>query len=232
MSCTGGTDAGFMRGLRGGLLSIHGCLLIVILVLMVPGCVSDGGGESPGPGSFALPDVPPPGEEDRHRLAARMRLDDPPEDVEFERYISLDEFAAVMVPCLVEQGMPARVLPDGGIGWGDIPPEQGQAQSEALYRCYVRFPTHTLFEQPLNADQLRRLYEYQAGELTACLEGEGYTVPPPPSAEAFIESYYDPAVVTCHPYPVGDPRLGREAEWHRLNEVCPQNPPLDVLYGP
>lgn len=205
----------------------------IVSVLVVSACTADPD-RQPSPGSpeeLLGQEWPPPGDEVLRGLAEGLRLDDPPQDVEFERYISPEEYAGVMVPCLTEQGIPARPLPDGGVGFGDIPPEQAQAQREALYRCWVRFPTHPLFERPLDDDQLRRLYDYNVGELTACLEREGYTVPPPPSLEAFIESYSDPETLPWNPYPADDPRLEREAEWYRLNQACPQIPPLDVLYG-
>lgn len=175
--------------------------------------------------------LPPPDEEYRRQRAKLLNLDDPPQDVEFERYISPDEYAAVMVPCLTEQGIPAHPLPDGGVGYGDIPPDQALQQREALYRCMVRFPTNPLFNQPLNNDQLRRLYDYLVGDLTTCLEDQGYSVPPPPSVETFIDSYYAPGADVWSPYPIDDPRLDQEEEWYRLNQVCPQSPPFEDLYG-
>lgn len=178
-----------------------------------------------------LPQEPPPNEEDLRELADRYRLEDPPQDAAFERYISLDEYAEVLVPCLTEQGIPAQALPDGGIGFGDIPPEQAILQAEALYRCHVRFPTHPMFSEPLNDDQLRRLYGYLTGDLTTCVEAEGYETTRPPTEEVFIASYYDPGAVAWSPWPADDPRLQDPAEWDRMSEVCPQSPPLEVLYG-
>ncbi|HZD22176.1 MAG TPA: hypothetical protein VE569_02065 [Acidimicrobiia bacterium] len=173
----------------------------------------------------------PPGDDDLDKLADSLGLDDPPQDAEFERYISPWEYAAVMVPCLTEQGIPVRADGANGILFGDVPVAQARAQAEALYRCKVRFPTDPLFNEPVNEEQLRFLYEYQVGDLTACLESEGYSVPPAPSLESFIESYTHPGGDVWSPYPTEDPRLEQPAEWHRLNKVCPQNPPLDVLYG-
>lgn len=174
----------------------------------------------------------PPDEAALRELAERYMLDDPPQDVEFERYISPEEYAAVMVPCLTEQGIPARTLPDGGVGFDDIPEEQWLMQREAMYRCSVRFPTHPMFDEPLNEDQLRRLYDYLVGDLTPCLEDEGYAATtPPPTVDVFIASYYDSAAGPWSPWPVSDPRLQEMAEWDRLSVVCPQSPSLEFLYG-
>lgn len=54
---------------------------------------------------------------------------------------------------------------------------------------------------------------------------------PPPSAEAFISSYYDPETEVWSAYPMDDPRLNDMDEWYRLNEVCPQLPPNEELFG-
>jgi hypothetical protein len=165
------------------------------------------------------------------QLAERYRLDDPPQDVAFERYISPEQYATVMVPCLTEQGIPVRALADGGIAFDDIPQEQALLQAEAMYRCDVRFPTHPLFAEPLDDEQLRRLYDYLVNDLTACLENEGYASSSPPTIETFIASYSDPNAEVWTPFPVDDPQLQQPEEWDRLNEICPQAPPLEVLYG-
>lgn len=186
---------------------------------------------SPEPSREVPPDqaLSPPDAAALRELAGRYMLEDPPQDVQFERYISPEEYAAVMVPCLTEQGIPASELPDGGVGFGDLPEEQWELQREAMYRCSVRFPTHPMFEEPLSDDQLRRLYDYLVGDLMPCLEEEGYATTPPPTVEVFIASYPDGN--GWSPWPVSDPRLEDEEEWYRLNEVCPQSPSIEHLYG-
>lgn len=173
--------------------------------------------------------LPPPDAAAVRELAERYMLDDPPHDVEFERYISPEEYAGVMVPCLTEQGIPATALPDGGVGFGDLPEEEWVLQREAMYRCNVRFPIDPMFDEPLSEDQLRRLYAYLVEHLTPCLEDEGYATTPPPPVEEFIASYSGGR--PWSPWPVNDPRLQDEAEWYRLNEVCPQSPSVEYLYG-
>lgn len=208
--------------------------LLVLPLLLTAACMTDPAPENSPPTTAIRPigqDVTPPDEEALQELAALYMLDDPPQDVEFERYISPEEYAAVMVPCVTEQGIPVEALPDGGLSFGDIPPEQSVLQAEAMYRCEVRFPTHPMFLEPLDSQQLERLYDYFVGDLTACLHGEEYETPAPPSREAFVASYYDPDAEPWSPWPVNDPRLEVVEEWHRLNQVCPQSPPLEVLYG-
>lgn len=61
-----------------------------------------------------------------------------------------------MAPCLTEQGIPVRALPDGGIAFGEIRAVQAPLQREAMYRCMVRFPTHPLFAEPSEVAELQR----------------------------------------------------------------------------
>ena len=204
-----------------GLMAMR--LAVMALALVLVGCTGDGTNASSTP--------LPPDDARLEELARDLMLDDPPRDAQFERYVTPDEWAPVMVQCLNEQGIPADVSRDGGIEYGDVPMEQAQTQSEALYRCRVRFPTDPRYEQPLTPAQIRIVYDYQTGPLTDCLEREGYTVAPPPSAEAFISSYYDPETEVWSAYPMDDPRLNDMDEWYRLNEVCPQLPPNEELFG-
>ncbi len=223
-------DGKTSKGARANLLAI------VPLVAMV--CLTACASDSRGPSASASPDttarsvdgdVPPPGQDYLEALTRRFMLDDPPDDARFERYISPDEFGEVMVECYMGQGIPARLSTDGGVLVDEIPTEQTTLQREAAYRCWVRFPTHPRYEEPLSREQLRVLYEYKVGELTECLEAEGFEVPPPPTVEVFIASYENPDTPMWDPYPGTDPRA-RE-RWEQLNQVCPQSPPLDVLYG-
>jgi hypothetical protein len=186
---------------------------------------------SPSPSLTGAPEraLSPPDAGVLRELAARFMLDDPPQDAQFERYISPEEYAAVMVPCLTEQGIPAHPLPDGGVGYGDWPEEQWLLQAEAAYRCNVRFPIDPMFEEPLNENQLRRLYSYLVDELTPCLEDEGYATTTPPTVDVFIGSY--PTGHAWSPLPANDPGLHDEEEWYRLNVACPQSPSLKYLYG-
>jgi hypothetical protein len=211
------------------------------VVLVLAGCAPTPSGDTPNPTTststmvISGSDVNPqqPGEEFeewKSFLADRFRLENPPQDVEFERYTSPDEYAAVMVPCLTEQGIPARSLPDGGVTIGEMPEDQWILANEAMYRCLVRFPTHPRYTEPPTEDQIRLIYEYWTGELAECLENEGYPVSQPPTFPVFLASYGASGVEQWHPYPEDDPRLQDPDEWYRLNEVCPQSLPTEVLY--
>lgn len=210
--------------------------LAVACTLVISACAIQPDPTTEQPASSSLAEAigqawPPPDEVALRDLAQRYGLDDPPRDVEFVRYISPEDYAAVMVPCLTDQGIPVTALPDGGIGFEDIPLDQAVLQAEAMYRCEVRFPTHPIFLEPLDSDQLRRLYDYLVEDLAACLVSEGYVTSAPPTVEVFIASYGDPNVEKWSPWPIDDPRLKDIAEWDRLNGVCPQIPPLEVLYA-
>ena len=144
-----------------GLMAMR--LAVMALALVLVGCTGDGTNASSTP--------LPPDDARLEELARDLMLDDPPRDAQFERYVTPDEWAPVMVKCLNEQGTPAEVSRDGGILFGDIPVEQAQTQSEALYRCRVRSPTDPRYEQPLTPAKIRIIYDYQTGPLKDCLEG-------------------------------------------------------------
>jgi hypothetical protein len=152
-------------------------------------------------------------------------VDSLPTDAEFVRYLHPDEWATVRSRCLDEQGFRAEVTPDGGLRF-DYPPEQQEALHKADYRCEVMYPIHPLFHQPLNADQLALLYDYYLDSVKPCLEGEGYEIAEPPTLETFIADYNrDDAWSPYRSVPVVPMN-----EWYELQDRCPQDPPLEMLY--
>lgn len=166
---------------------------------------------------------------DLRELAAGLRLDDPPTDATFERFISHDDYGPVMVECLAGYGFQAEVMRDGGVQYAPVAQEQSLAQREAIFRCYVRYPVDPRFTAPPNAAQLAAIYDYLTGDLTECLRDLGFQPDPPPSREAFIDSMADPDAEPWHPYSTFVESLSIE-EWWTVNEACPQGPdPSELL---
>lgn len=150
-----------------------------------------------------------------------------PEDAAFVRYVGPDEFATTHAECLRQQGFDATETADGGISHGAVPPEQAQALHEALHRCNIMYPVHPRYRERLTDEQRSRLYDYFVNELVPCLQAEGRRIGPVPSRETFIATFYTDE--SWHPYhSVG---ASNQREWARLNERCPQRPPIEELYG-
>lgn len=143
-------------------------------------------------------------------------------DVDLVRFIDPSEWAEVMVDCLVDQGVDAKVSNDGQGGFES----QGVAGQEmsmeiARYVCDAKYPVDPSLTQPPTDAELDYLYDYFVDVLNPCLEREGIDVIEPPSRQAFKDSLQSPD--SWSPYlAVGIP--GQE-EWTRLNRACPQSPP-------
>jgi hypothetical protein len=222
-------------GTRAGRRVVGGAVLVAGLALLA-GCSgapdeSPGAAGQPGPGGDASTEWDALRDElIASRGAQLLRdglLDSLPTDAQFVRYLDPGEWAEVRAQCLLDQGFHADATPDGGLIFRDYPEEQQKPLHEATYRCDVMYPVHPVYEQQLDDGQLTLLYDYYLDALRPCLEAEGFDIAEPPSLETFIDSYYRDG--SWNPYS-SVPSLPLE-EWYRLQEECPQTPPLAELYG-
>jgi hypothetical protein len=113
-----------------------------------------------------------------------------PKAVQPSRFVSLDEWPQAMATCLTAAGHPAEADSSGALvtsGQDPDDPESAQAQ----YDCGEQFPVSPVFTISLNKAQLRYLYAYYVGPLSACLARNGYapTEEAPPLAK-FEHDYY------------------------------------------
>lgn len=137
-------------------------------------------------------------------------------EVEVVAVMDLEEYQPQLVACVREEGFPeATIDPMGGIGYEG---SQLDAYELAMYICRARYPLDPKYYEPLNDEQLGKLYDYYVTELVPCLEGEGYSTPPAPSRQSFVDNHL------TEPWIVYDdvPDSLSESAWYRLNEVCPQ----------
>ncbi len=132
-------------------------------------------------------------------------------------YTEIDwtEVNTLVVRCLQDNGVPARLIPPGdGFEIPMLPEPQATAADSLADACMegLRIPPY----QQYSAEELAVLYD-ELLETKACLEEHGYDIDPPPSKQTFVESYYtDP----WNPY-VSLPDVS-PAEWDKLQEDCPQ----------
>ena len=122
-----------------------------------------------------------------------------------------------LVDCLREAGWNAEYDPfDQGVRVDDVSGEQRFRVSDAVADC----------EQKIGRPQPTGMSSVEARKFfadllvtAACLEREGYEVESPPSEETFLDSL-DAGAPVWHPYM----SIGNlpDAEWLRINEVCPQ----------
>jgi hypothetical protein len=217
-----------------------GTVVTVGLLLLVIGCVANpddvtSADDSPSSGQEAASGWDRLRDESNaeygDRLLQEGQLDSLPDDVDFVRYITTGEYGETYAGCLREQGFDATVTPDGeGLRVGTVPADQSAALAAARYRCRVMYPVHPVFHQPLTDDQLATIYHHQVEFTADCLRREGYDIPTAPSLETFMAQRRGEAGGDIwHPYSGVQPRS--EDEWQRINQECPQSPPLTEVYG-
>lgn len=150
---------------------------------------------------------------------------------DFVRFIHPDEWTLIRSTCLVEAGWPVDTTPDGGIDFSGIPSGQQSGLEAAIELCDRRFPVDPRYRQPLTETQLTILYNWYVTESIPCLEGEGFTGINPPSLDVFLDTYETEE--HWAPYLDISSQLQQlqPGRWYDLNEACPQNPPVDELFG-
>lgn len=144
-------------------------------------------------------------------------------EARFVRYVDANEIAQVTADCLIAAGWTdVTVRSDGGIAAGPSDPSQQLAFDMSMFVCMVEYPLDPRYSSRLSEERLALLHDYYIGELTSCLEREGYRVSDAPSKTTFVETFYD---VGWTPYvDINNNFAGNEDSWVKLNEACPQWP--------
>jgi hypothetical protein len=108
-----------------------------------------------------------------------------------------------------------------------MPADQEPEYYRQFYVCEVNYPIDVLLDKGFGDSQIRAMFEYYTGPLTACLTSHGITVSDQPTWETFRASWVDdgaggfsPTVDTWTPYS-SSVTVGND--WQALNEACPQN---------
>lgn len=146
---------------------------------------------------------------------------DPPE-VTPVRTVTLQEANDAHFECMAEQGFPS-VTDQHGQQAIEFSKDQAESMKLSQYVCYARHPLEDKYYEPYSVDQLRIIYDWNKTEVTECLRNQGVEASSPPSFEAFAERYA---------------LTGREhwtategVDLMSLEELCPETPPDDLLYG-
>lgn len=208
---------------------------VTLLFLLLAGCTTEdpaspSGEPSIRPSGGSQPDWEALYEQEVEQLALEFQQHNgvpPPDDVKFVRFVDLTEYGEVHAACVREQGFGARATFDGGTVFDRVPESQGLALNEAVYRCDIAYPVHPRYSLPLTEAQIRTTYEYYVNELVPCLAARGYSVEPAPSWETFLATQDTGAQWV----PYDAVHYTNEAEWQRINQACPQSPPLEDLFG-
>lgn len=141
--------------------------------------------------------------------------------IEFVRFVTPEEWAAVTAECMTAAGFTATVSDDGGVEYGGIPVDQAVALDLASLECRLQHPMDPRYSAPLSAYQIQYLYEYYVYDLVPCLEDEGFDIDEAPSFQVYAETYDTEEMWTPYSRIAID---GRASDWDALNVRCPQAP--------
>ncbi len=174
------------------------------------------------------PGVPATYYADMAEWAEIINLDDPP-SVEPVRAVGKDEIDQVMVDCLVEFGVDARLEPSGGFSVHSSDREQGEANERLEFICMGRYPLHERYQQSFASEQLEVYYEWMVEETIPCMQSLGYPTPTPPSKETFVAAY-EARGELFFPDTELDPST-MAGDMVTIMEQCEVMPPDEELYG-
>lgn len=167
-----------------------------------------------------------------------------PDDVEVIREIAPGEDIAVYAQCLTEAGFEVEVAPGNQSYSYDTGGVQEQEEyALADYVCRQQYPIAEKYTEPLTEAQWGIIHSHWEQETIPCLTELGYSPDPLPPAEQLFAEHEALMAGTnsSDPYLVVGDDVYRaieadvqEGRWEFVeevtDEVCPIDPPLDVLY--
>lgn len=156
--------------------------------------------------------------------------------VEVIREVDPAEQMVALSQCLGADGWAVSLTAEGQVV-ADIPREQESAYQGAKARCLAMYPVADRYLEPWGDREYGLLYDQWVGTTIPCLRDLGYQPEDPPARSTFIAS-----MVAGHPeYFVNtavDPDIQADVvagRWpsvaHVWRQVCPYDPPEDLLYG-
>lgn len=155
-------------------------------------------------------------------------------DLEVDTWLrSNSERSELIAGCLQDAGFPAEPEVSGGVRFDPgVPTSQQDALNEARYECDSRFPLDPAYFGDWNDDQLSVVYEYWDDYFIPCMEAHGHTVPrdDQPSKESFVSSFHTPDRSGWNPGAMSFGTLSAGDQESLIN-VCPPDPPDELLYG-
>ena len=182
------------------------------------------GAESPPPPSTEGRAITAEDEAQRHKdleaLALSNGIVSPPE-TPVVRWVPKHEIVEVLADCLAEEGFSVEV---SGNGFEvSLDAEQEGAYKLASYVCEAQYPRVPGPSGPPPVEYIQGLYDYYAGDLTACLEKKGYEVLNTPTRETFTDTFLDAS--QWSPFrTLFEANAVASSDVEALLEACPEYP--------
>lgn len=143
-------------------------------------------------------------------------------EVDVVRPVGYLEQPALLVGCLDETGFAAEISGPAAapLVSAEYAPEQAEAYALAMYTCQSQYPVSTELV-PVNETTFGEYYDFLVAETAPCLTELGYTIPEPPSRQAFIEESLGGQTTWS---PMDMPAQQSQEAWTAAFDACPQNP--------
>jgi hypothetical protein len=156
-------------------------------------------------------------------------LGNPPK-VALVRWTTVFDNGSTMASCLQDAGFNA-------IGYGttiEYPDGVAGPQLTALYRadyqCSAKYSLHPKFTQRWTADQWGVMFDYLTQALVPCLQQNfGLALSAAPTRDTFVAAGLA-GNWEWQPYSEAE-TLTKQSEHARMAATCPENPPVDVMWG-
>lgn len=139
----------------------------------------------------------------------------------------IEENAAAMAACMTEKGWPMKVMPDGSQQMvAELLSEQREIAFEAYGECNIQVNGEYV---PRTEAEWRDKY-HKALDTRDCLVNEGYSIPEPPSEDAWVDAgLHDQPLWTPFQFAIDEKMNGSEPwtleEYYELYDKCPQAGP-------
>lgn len=136
-----------------------------------------------------------------------------------EGSLSLSAAADEAYRCLADKGWDVTITWDGGVGVDStsIPDAQYGLYEADSQECWGQIDARIT---SMSSDQIARVYDLEVATVD-CLTTEGFNVDPPPSRQAYIDSFQTNRW-SAYATSSASPGTLSESEWRAINESCPQ----------
>ncbi len=146
-------------------------------------------------------------------------------DVDVVRWVRPEEMGETQDDCLRAAGF--QVDAPGQVYY---PEEQKQAADLAQYTCRMQYPVMSKYTQEWGSAQLDLQYEWTVEYVVPCLQEQGHPTADIPTKEVFTDQWATDPFYPFAQIKLDLPADAYNAEWYRLETVCPQIAPSTVLW--
>lgn len=170
--------------------------------------------------------------EERLVAAADERNQSPIPEVSLIRWsMGSNEYAANMATCLQEAGFPAVLEGRDYYFEPGVPAAQQDALNRASFVCNGQYMMHPIYGYGWTDEHVGVVYDYWVEYYIPCMRAHGHEVrdDDKPSREAYVNAFNTAQRIDWWPNEWS--ALLPKTERVEMEQICPQYPPDEVLFG-